>query len=313
VSLWLSEGVEGDNGGDGAARDQQQSLAKSSARHGISLACREPMSQILAAALLALASQSFIESSQSQQATQASALSAPVDGPSHASQDTQDQDKEKQDKAKQDKAKQDKAKQDKGRHDGEGNHVLGLLPNYSTVRQSDDVPPIATPDMFKIATFESFDPQAFAFVGMLATLAQIDNQDPSFGPGAGAFGKRYAIAFADNSVGNFMTSGVMPFVLKQDPRYFAMRSGGWLHRAGYAASRSVITRSRAGRTQFNFSEIGGNTIAAGMGNAYHPAADRTWSDTLSRAAAQVIWDTVSNEMKEFWPDIRRRFHHTEKP
>jgi hypothetical protein len=268
------------------------------------------MSQILAAALLALAFQSFAESSQSLQTTQAPALSAPADSPA---QDQEGQDKEKQDKEKQDKGKQEKGKQEKGQHDGESNHVLGLLPNYSTVRQADDVPPIATPAMFRIATFESFDPQAFAFVGMLAALAQIDGQDPSFGQTTGAFGKRYALAFADNSVGNFLTSGVLPFVLKQDPRYFALRSGGWLHRAGYAASRSIITRSRAGRTQFNFSEIVGNTIAAGLGNAYHPAADRTLSDTWSRAGAQVMWDTVSNEMKEFWPDIRRRFHHTRKP
>jgi hypothetical protein len=258
------------------------------------------MSQILAAALLAVAFQSFAESAQSQQTAQAPAVSAPADSPP-------------QDQAPQDKERQDSGKQDKGPHNTEGKHVLGLLPNYSTVRQSDDVPPIATSGMFRIATFESFDPQAFAFVGMLATLAQIDRQDPSFGQSSGAFGKRYAIAFADNSVGNFMTSGVLPYILKQDPRYFALRSGGWLHRVGYSASRSLVTRSRAGRAQFNYSEIVGNTIAAGLGNAYHPAADRTLSDTLSRAATQVMWDTMSNEMKEFWPDIRRRFHHRQRP
>jgi hypothetical protein len=247
------------------------------------------MSQILAAALLTLGIPFFAESSQSGQAAQpATATSAPADKPAPAA-------------------------PDKGQAGGDGNHIFGLLPNYSTVKQSDEVPPIATPEMFRIAALESFDPQAFAFVGTLATLAQIVGQDPSFGQGAGGFGKRYAIAFADNSIGNFMTTGVMPFVLKQDPRYFALGSGGWRHRFGYAASRSVITRSRAGRTQFNLSEIAGNTIAAGLGNVYHPAADRTLGATMSRAAAQVMWDTMSNELKEFWPDIRRRFHHVKKP
>jgi hypothetical protein len=47
-------------------------------------------------------------------------------------------------------------------------------------------------------------------------------------------------------------------------------------------------------------------VAAGISNAYHPPEDRTWSGTASRWGIQVMWDTLTNELKEFWPDIRRR-------
>ncbi len=95
-------------------------------------------------------------------------------------------------------------------------------------------------------------------------------------------------------------------LLTQDPRYFVLGEGSILHRTGYALSRSVVTRTRAGRRAFNLSEIGGNAVAAGISNAYHPRGDRTWTDTASRWGMQVMWDTLTNELKEFWPDIRRK-------
>ena len=58
---------------------------------------------------------------------------------------------------------------------------------------------------------------------------------------------------------------------------------------------------------FNVAEIGGNLLSAGISNVYHPASDRSVSDTLTRWGMQVMWDTLSNELKEFWPDIRRKF------
>jgi hypothetical protein len=152
----------------------------------------------------------------------------------------------------------------------------------------------------------SFDPYVFPFVAFTASIAQLDNDEPSWGRGAGAFGKRYLTAFSDNTIGNFMTSAVAPTLLHQDPRYFVLGEGSVLRRAGYALSRSVITRTRAGRRTFNLSEIGGNLVAAGISNSYHPPEDRTWSGTASRWGMQVMWDTLTNELKEFWPDIRRR-------
>jgi hypothetical protein len=79
-----------------------------------------------------------------------------------------------------------------------------------------------------------------------------------------------------------------------------------LSRVAYAASRSIVTRSDSGRPQFNISEIGGNALAAA--NAYYPSAERTVTATLSRWGMQVMWDTLSNELKEFWPDVSRKLH-----
>jgi hypothetical protein len=194
-------------------------------------------------------------------------------------------------------------------HDSQGadkNRVFGVLPNYATVEPNTNVLPVTTKSTFKTFALGTFDPYVFPFVAFTAGIAQLDNDEPSWGRGIGSYGKRYAAAFSDNAIGNLMTSAVAPTLLHQDPRYFVLGKGSFLHRAGYAMSRSVVTRTRAGRRAFNLSEIGGNAVAAGISNAYHPPESRTWSGTASRWGMQVMWDTLTNELKEFWPDIRRK-------
>jgi hypothetical protein len=83
-----------------------------------------------------------------------------------------------------------------------------------------------------------------------------------------------------------------------------MGKGSFLHRAWYAGTRVLVTRSDLGKTQFNFSEILGNGMAAAISNAYHPGP-RTLGSNLNVWETQIVWDAVSYEMKEFWPDI----HH----
>ena len=53
-------------------------------------------------------------------------------------------------------------------------------------------------------------------------------------------------------------------------------------------------------------EIGGNAVAASLSNLYYSPADRTVTGTLTRLGSQVLWNCLSNELKEFWPDIRRK-------
>ena len=111
-----------------------------------------------------------------------------------------------------------------------------------------------------------------------------------------------------------MTGAVLPSLLHQDPRFYQSDNGGFLHRVGYAMSRIFITRGDAGGAQFNFSEIFGSAISAGISTySYHPHADRTLRNTASVWGTQVGYDTITIVVKEFWPDIRRKFSHKPHP
>jgi hypothetical protein len=190
--------------------------------------------------------------------------------------------------------------------DGAGHHhddhMFGVLPNYTTVERASSAPAVNVRKKFKMASLNTFDPYVYPFVGVVATFTR------NYGGAASGYLKQYAASLTDNATGNLLTTAVLPSLLHQDPRYFERGAGSFLGRVAYAASRSVVARSDTGHSQFNFSEISGNAIAAEISNAYYPAADRTVTATLSRWGMQVMWDTLSNELKEFWPDVRHRLH-----
>ena len=199
---------------------------------------------------------------------------------------------------------------DSATKDGASTHILGVLPNYATVARGQQAPPITTKREFKIAALESFEPSVLPLVGLIAGVAQLDHRERSWGSGTTAYGKRYVTTFADYAIGNVMTTAVVPALLRQDPRYFVLGKGSVLHRAAYALSRTVVTRTRSGQPRFNFSEIVGNIAGATISNVYHPAEDRRFSATMSRWESQVVWDSLTNELTEFWPGISRRFHRS---
>ena len=173
--------------------------------------------------------------------------------------------------------------------------MFGVLPNYATVERQGIVAPIAAREMFTLNAKNTFDAYVFPFVALTASLGQRDGE---------TFSQRYATAFADNAIGNFLTSAVLPAALHEDPRYYQRGTGGFGSRAGYALSRIAITRSSSGRPQLNVSELAGNFAASAVANAYYPAEGRSLTATLTRWGSQMMWDAASNELKEFWPDIR---------
>jgi hypothetical protein len=189
----------------------------------------------------------------------------------------------------------------------QNDRIFWTLPNFLTVENAATVPPLTAGQKFKLVARSTFDPVEYPYTGLVAAINQASNSEPAFGQGFRGYAKRYGTAFADNTVGDFMTGAVFPSLLRQDPRYYQLGKGGFFRRAAYAAGRTLVTRSDSGRKEFNFSEILGNVMAAGISNAYHPAP-RTLGNDISIWWTQIGWDAASFELKEFWPDIKRRLH-----
>jgi len=187
--------------------------------------------------------------------------------------------------------------------------LFGVIPNYTTVENQDRFSPLSAKGKFKLAADSSFDPYTFPFIGFIALIGQAENSEPAFGQGFEGYGKRYGTAYGDAIIGTFMTTAVFPSLLHQDPRYYQLGKGSFVHRSEYAVSRIFVTRSDSRKREFNTSEIAGNLVAAGISNIYHPAEDRTIANTLSVWGTDIMWDTVANVAKEFWPDIRTRLTH----
>jgi len=190
----------------------------------------------------------------------------------------------------------------------ENDRLFFLLPNYLTVENGKQIPPLTTGQKFKLVALGTFDPVEFPYVGVLAGIDQAENTDPSYRQGLKGYAKRYALAYADTTMENFMVGAVFPTLLHQDPRYYELGKGGFWHRAEYAALRIFITRTDSGKTQFNYSEWAGSAVAAALSNTYHPPADRNALNCANVWVTQLWGDAVSFEIKEFWPDIKRKLH-----
>src|SRR5580658_10348981 len=117
--------------------------------------------------------------------------------------------------------------------------VFGVLPNYRTAEDNGIYQPITSHQKLVIATKDTLDYPLFLLGGAFAGLAQLTDQHPDFGQGVKGFAHRYATAYADQAVGNYMTEGILPILFKEDPRYFRRgkgRGSTW-YRTYYAATR----------------------------------------------------------------------------
>ena len=188
--------------------------------------------------------------------------------------------------------------------------IFWALPNFLTLEDADKVPPLTTGQKFKVVAQGVFDPSEFLLVGVVAGLGQASDSNPSYGQGFQGYAKRYGTAYGDTAIENFMVGAIFPSIFRQDPRYFQSGHGGFWHRTGHAVSRVFVTRTDAGGQQFNYSELGGALTAAAISNyTYHPHSDRGFGNVAKTAGTQIGFDVGTYMLKEFWPDIRKHYHH----
>jgi hypothetical protein len=186
--------------------------------------------------------------------------------------------------------------------------IFGVLPNYRTADGTLPFVALTTKQKFTIARKDTLDYPSYVLAAVFASISQVDNSNPSFGQGLKGYARRYGSAVADQDIGNFMTEAIWPSMLHEDPRYFRKVNGSIKGRLGYAATRVLVTRTDAGNWRFNSSEFMGNGTVAAIGNLYYPDA-RGFAPTLQRMGTQIGTDAISGVLKEFWPDIKKRWFH----
>ncbi len=184
--------------------------------------------------------------------------------------------------------------------------IAGVFPNYRTADNTQPFTPLTAGQKWKIATKDSIDYPSYVIATVFASISQANNTNSEFGQGLQGYGKRYAAGIADQDLGNFMTEALYPTLLHEDPRYFRKVNGSVKSRILWSVERIVVTKTDSGRSTFNFAEWVGNGTVAAIGNSYY-SGERGFSPTMQRLFTQVSTDTVSDLLKEFWPDLKRHF------
>jgi hypothetical protein len=188
----------------------------------------------------------------------------------------------------------------------ENKRIFGIIPNYRTSPSLKNYKPLSPREKFEIARQDTFDRGTLMLAAAFAGDAQITNANPSFGQGVQGYAHYWGTSYADFAIGNYMSEAIFPTILRQDPRYFRRGSGSGRSRLWYSISQIFWTHTDSDRTQFNYSEIAGNSAAVAISCAYYPN-NRDVSDASVKLGTQIAVDMASNILKEFWPDISRKF------
>jgi hypothetical protein len=188
----------------------------------------------------------------------------------------------------------------------ESKRILGIIPNNRTWPSLTDYKPLSTREKFEIARQDSFDRGTAILAAAFAADAQLTNANPAFGQGGGGYARYFGASYADFVIGNYMSEAIYPTLLHQDPRYFRRGIGTTWSRLEYSIGQIFWTHTDSDRTQFNYSEILGNSTAVAISNAYYQD-NRSATNSATKLGMQIGVDMASNVLKEFWPDVSRRF------
>lgn len=142
-----------------------------------------------------------------------------------------------------------------------------------------------------------------------ATFSQLTNTDPKYGVNRIALSERFGASVADIASQNFFGDFIVASAFHEDPRYHRKGEGhSVLSRVGYAISRALVTRTDDGRGTFNYDNVLGSAMSAGLSNLYYPPASRSSGAILMHFSIDVADAGFVHLAPEFWPDIRRKLH-----
>jgi hypothetical protein len=190
--------------------------------------------------------------------------------------------------------------------DSGSKRIFWIIPNFRTSPTLREYKPLSVGEKFKIARQDAFDRGTVALALLFAGEAQLNNSNPSFGQGVKGYAHYFGTAYGDFVIGDYLTEAIYPTLLHQDPRYFRRGTGGVFSRVAYSAGQIFLTHGDSGRTQFNFSEVVGNSTAVAISMAYYPE-NRDVGDAVTKLGVQLAVDMATNVLKEFAPDIGRKF------
>jgi len=180
----------------------------------------------------------------------------------------------------------------------EQQRVLGFIPNFYVVYDSKNAVPLTTKLKFQMAYKAATDPVSIVGAAALGGMNQAGDT-PNYRQGAIGYGQRFGQAYADGVTDIMFGGAILPSLLHQDPRYFYQGTGSTKSRLMHALSAPVICRADNGRSEINFSSMGGDLISGALSNAYYPESNRGASLVFTGFALSTGERMVSTAIQEF--------------
>jgi hypothetical protein len=144
--------------------------------------------------------------------------------------------------------------------------------------------------------------RGLAFAG----FATLRDCPPEWSRDADGFGRRLAHRQARLTIDNTVQLGV-GFLLKDDPRYYRAPEKGFGGRLKNAFVSTFTVRDSSGDLAPAYGRFAGVAISNMAAKAWLPPSRNSWGDVGARSGAQMGFQVGCNLLREFWPDIKKKF------
>lgn len=194
-------------------------------------------------------------------------------------------------------------------HLEEQQRVLGFIPNFYVVYDSQNAVPLSAKLKFKLALRVSVDPITLTGVAFMAGVRQMA-ETPNYQLGAKGYGQRVGAEAADGFSDLLIGGAVLPSILHQDPRYFYQGTGTTRSRLEHALASPFICKGDNGRWQPNYSSLGGDLAASALMNTYYPDSNRGAGMVFGQFGINTGERALSGVVQEFV--LRKLTPHAQK-
>jgi len=193
--------------------------------------------------------------------------------------------------------------------------ILGFMPNFRSVSGGSKPHPPGWKYNFVVATHQATDYSSFVFLGITSLTAEGMNAHPALGKGIGGLYAYTWRGFLDKTDGTYLSAWLLPSLLHEDTRYYALGSGHKVvTRSLYVISRQAVARSYGGTPTPNIAGLGGKVLTQVVSREYYPSSATSFSVLATKFSYSVMRDVAFSAVREFYPDIAAHYirKHREK-
>lgn len=186
--------------------------------------------------------------------------------------------------------------------------ILGMMPNFRSVSGGSRPHPPGWKYNFNVATHQATDYSTFIILGLTSLFAEGENEHPVFGKGVDGYYSYIWRGFLDKSDGTYLSAWLLPSVLHEDTRFYALGAGhSAVIRELYVISRQGVARTYGGRQTPNIAGVGGKVLTQLVSRTYYPPSASTFSVLATKFGYSAMRDVINSTIREFYPDLAAHF------
>jgi hypothetical protein len=152
----------------------------------------------------------------------------------------------------------------------------------------------------------SFWPSSLVMAGARAGIDQALDKPKEWDSSSRGFGARLGNVYAKHVIRQTIQFGASA-ALHEDDRYLASGQTGLWSRTKYAVASTFLARRDNGDRCFALARMSGAAGSAFISRAWQPDSTSGMGSAASSFGFSIAGDVGVNVIKEFWPDMKKKF------